>query len=166
MKVSIPKFAIATIIASVSLTPALAQATGYSIDGKVHAGSFCQAALGHQAGDVNTWPGGSYNVSQDPRIVTCPILRDNTLNANGTESVAVNVNNPGGTIKCSLYHLDALANSILINQRSTTTTGAQTLDLDLDTSTAGGYYTLLCTLPRLGRVINYMVREFGPTDAD
>ncbi len=162
------KFVLITFAAAVAIfAMSAANATGQRTDSKVHAGAFCQAIFGPQVRGITTFPAGIRNASQQALAITCPILRDNVLNTNGTSNVRVRVNNPQGQrFSCTLYSIDRLFNSTANNSASTTTPGKQELNLDVDTSQATGYYTMDCAVPPGGFVYNYVVQEFRQTDPD
>lgn len=164
------KFLVITFVtatATLSVNAAKATGNGQRTDSKVHAGAFCQAIIGTQVGDITTFPAGIRNASQQARAVTCPILRDNVLNTDGTRNVRVRINNPPGQrFSCTLYSIDPLFNSTANNSASTTTPGKQELSLDVNTSQRTGYYVVDCSVPSGGFIYNYLVQEFRPTDPD
>jgi len=144
-------------------------------DDKVHAGSFCQPLVGTQAGNLNTVSFGIDNVGRFPTSVTCPIVRDNVLNTDGNwtsraifggaPNLSVRVFNPtGGRLPCSLFSFNSFRNAVATNTVTATTPGDQTLRLNVNNSVAGGQYSIICTLPKGGRLYNYWVREYTPTD--
>lgn len=127
-------------------------------DDKIHAGSFCQPLVGTQAGNLNTVSFGVENVGRFPTSVTCPIVRDNVLNRDGTwnsisplslrDALLVRVFNPtGGTVPCSLFSFNPFRNAVATNSVTANIPGDQTLRLDVNNSVAGGQYSIICTLP-------------------
>ena len=141
-------------------------------DSKVHAGSFCQPLVGAQANRINTVSFGIENIGPFDTTVTCPILRDNTRNTTGTftdrgsKGVILRVFNPGGRLPCTLFSINPFSNVVATNSASTNQVGARTFSLAVNTSSSGGQYSIICTLPPGGRVYSYLVKEFRPTDTN
>ena len=142
-------------------------------DSKVHAGSFCQPLVGAQANRINTVSFGVENIGPFATTVTCPILRDNTRNSTGTftngvsKGVVLRVSNPpGGQLPCTLFSVNPFSNVVATNSISTNQAGESTLLLAVSTSTLSGQYSIICTLPPRGRIYNYQVTEFRPTDTN
>jgi hypothetical protein len=159
-------------------------------DAKTYPGLGCQAHDGDQEVDLNhfatsSWflqlpplpavlKGGTWNESAAARRVTCPIVRDNISNANGTFGAAAGanlgvnvwVNNQGAAnaLTCTLYSNNPWGTAVALNTASAAA-GQQQLNLDVNASTAGsGHYSLQCTLPPQSSVFSYRVFEYLPTD--
>ena len=141
-------------------------------DAKLHAGSFCQALVGAQAGRINTVSFGIENVGPFDTTVTCPILRDNVFNTTGLgevsdpqDGVRLRVFNPGNkTLPCTLFSFDPFRSAVATHSVSASGQGDQILALDVATSSAGGQYSIICTLPPKARIYNYWVKEFPDTN--
>lgn len=140
-------------------------------DEKVVPGNACQPVLGAQAGDFNHLQQALVNVANGQREVTCPIVRDNTVNTNGTWNVAVTGFGQFGTVTCTVYSIDQFGffqdmASASVNTRFR----SFTLVLDnlflgsLDVSARQGFYTLRCSLPANARLFSYRWTEFMSTD--
>lgn len=126
------------------------------------------------AEDQKTYPGTACDTQTledpDPDIVEtdCPIVRDNIANTNGTKEAWVRVFNDGGVVRCTLSSLSAYGALIASKTASTTATGNQFLNVDVNASANSGFYNLFCMLPCLAgsdfacntRVVSYRINEF------
>lgn len=134
-------------------------------DAKTYPGITCEAQAVAETDDFLNLAFDMVNADTGRRTVVCPVVRDNTKNADGTIGAYVNVNNPANrTTECSLYSYDKFGSIIDSNSNSTSNTGDQTIYLDVDTSIEGGFYGITCTLPYLAVVRSYEVREFLSSD--
>jgi len=106
---------------------------------------------------------GMFNDSTavDVLYVTCPVVRDNTSNTNGTRAFQVTVMSNGLVdVVCTLYSLDE--KGVYVDSRVNTTPSnvPATLDLAVNLSAQRGYYNMICSLPPGGKIFNYMLWEY------
>ena len=146
-------------------------------EGKIYPGNACQPILGSQNVHFmfHKWGIRTLEKSPNPLWVTCPIVRDNTLNDNGlwtlnstlTESVLVRVFNTseGKKLECQLVSLSKFSIDKAWDTANTVQPGNQELGLSVRKSEpGGGAYALICSLPPGAKLFNYWVREYTPTD--
>lgn len=134
-------------------------------DAKTYPGINCEAQAVTEIDDFSNLAFDMVNADTGKRSVVCPVVRDNTKNTDGTVGAYVNVVNPvNRTTECSLYSYDKFGSVIDSDSDSTSNSGDQSIYLDVDTSVAGGFYGIACTLPYLAVVRSYEVREFLSTD--
>lgn len=150
------------VIASAALSWLAMTPAGHAIDGNVIPGIACQPTFGSQIGDFDFFENsGIRNIAVANRSVDCPIVRDTDRNTNGTRSVAVRVVSSGGaTLTCTLNSRDHFGNFLENASANTTSNTPVALILDVNMSSAGGYYAFFCTLPPNGQVISYRLNEF------
>ncbi len=128
-------------------------------------GSICQPEIGAQQGFFdNTVTNGIQNISTVTRFVTCPLVRDNHNNLNGTDNVLVVVNRDGVAagntpVICTLYSKTVSGGTLAANSAQFLGAGATTLALNVNASALNGYYALRCSLPPKARVIDIVVNE-------
>lgn len=146
-------------VASVFSTPSLA------VDVITLPGSICQPEIGAQQTFFNnTVTNGIQNISAATRSVTCPLVRDNHNNANGTDNVLVVVFRDGVAagntpVVCTLYSKSVSGGTVASDTKQFLGAGATTLALDVNVSVLNGYYALRCILPPQARVIDIVVNE-------
>jgi hypothetical protein len=131
-------------------------------DRKIHSGNMCQPEYHSYATDLQALPNGSRNGSTTATIhVTCPIVRDNVLNVNGTIQAFVNVQSSGGlNLSCYLGSYDPTGAFIASTSASTVSNVPIGLNVDVGASAVLGSYALHCILPPLARIFNYDISEF------
>jgi hypothetical protein len=153
------------VFLSTALAVVLAAASGaYAADTKVYPGNACQAQLGDRAGDLFRSTVFLRNASALGLNVVCPIVRDNTPNLDGIESADVRVQSPTTeSLICYLQSRSALGELLQQTQVATTSQNVNVLPLDLNVSTIGGTYSIICELPPEGRIYGYRVTEYPPT---
>lgn len=124
--------------------------------------------------DQKTYPGSDCQVmlSEDPPLegveIECPIVRDNIANTNGTKEAWVRVaSHNGGVFRCTLFSQSASGAIIASKTASTTATGNQVLNVDVNASANSGFYNLFCELPCLQPdfgcdtgVVSYRINEY------
>lgn len=184
---------LATVLTTCSLIlapwtiPSASAADLYDV--KNYPGLGCQAHDGDQEVDLNhvanssyfvlpsgalQLRGGTWNEATTPRKVTCPIVRDDYANANGTAgnapgaNVGVNVwvNNTGAAnaLSCTLFSNNQWGIAVAVSNANAPA-GISQMNLDVNASVAFvGQYTLQCTLPPNSSVFSYRVFEYLPTD--
>jgi hypothetical protein len=134
-------------------------------DGKSWPGNECQPYYGSASADFVFAAWGLYNYSTNYNYATCPVMRDDIINTDGTFAFTVNVYNHGGTLTCWLYSYDKYQNMIQSDSVSTSSFGNQQLYLDTSSSPAYGKYGLLCDLPPFSKIYTYHLYEReGDTD--
>lgn len=148
-------------------------------DAKVYSGSFCQPYHATQSDSIG-YPHGAVNRTSHFVWVACPIVRDNVRNVDGSwkgdstsaglEVRVRNQANVGSGDNLTCYFKSYSAGSYLLQtddgyvKPSAAQHGA--IELNLDRSSDGGYYTLLCHLPAYSSVLNYQLKEYKSTDDD
>lgn len=134
-----------------------------AIDSKIHSGSMCQALFGSQDANLNKGAGRVINSSNATMWVSCPIIRDNTLNSNGINVAFIRVTrsaNAGDPIMCILDNRNSNGSQSNFQTRSFSGVGFRSIRFDLNSSNNRGHYEFLCRLPRNSSIQNYRVDEF------
>ena len=164
------KYALGTTIAITAASMASAAAPSY--DAKVFSGSLCQPHGGTQAKEIS-YPHGAVNTTSHYVWVSCPIVRDNTRNEDGTVGLDVRVRNQaavdsGENLTCRLnsYSAGSYLQETDIGYLKPSAAQHGIIKLDLDQSGDGGFYTLLCHLPGYSMVLSYEMKEYLSTDED
>ena len=119
-------------------------------DAKTIPGLACQPYYGSQSGDFNHYVSGIYNASNGYRRVSCPIVRDNTVNTTGTwgvDNVYVYATKPAGSLYCYLYSYTAHGGFVAADSAGTFAVGNVTLRLDVNSSANMGFYAVYCNMP-------------------
>ncbi|MCQ8105452.1 hypothetical protein NP590_15165 [Methylomonas sp. SURF-2] len=127
-----------------------------------YSGSNCKAVNGADTSSFRTDTVGIWYTSNTSgnKSVLCPITRQNPLNNNGTQSVAIKVRSSGGdALTCTSQALDANSNLVASKTASTTSSSVTSLNLTLDKGGVFGTYVIFCNLPPHGSVWNYTVIE-------
>jgi hypothetical protein len=154
-----------SVFLSTALAVVLAAASGAHADTKVYPGNGCQAQLGSQAGNLFRSTVSLINDSDVGMNVVCPIVRDNTANLDGIESADVRVQSPTTEeLICYLQSLSTLGQILQQTRVATTSQNVNVLPLDVDVSTIGGTYSIICELPPQGTIYGYRVTEYPPTE--
>ena len=155
-------------------------------DAKMYPGAACKAYYGTQAHLFMSFQNGisprlvtnDNGARPEALWVTCPIVRDNTANDNGTwswafgQGIHVWVDAPASAdleqLKCDAFSYDLISgNQLSLGQsqgRAQLEPGRYVLSLDLDRSTATGYYLMRCLLPWEATLRAYRVTEYRSTD--
>lgn len=133
----------------------------FSFDAKVFHGSECQPVHGNQTSDFKYYNNRIYNAGSGTRYVTCPIVRDNTVNTSGTFGTEVYVRNVAShKLSCTLYSWSPHGVLVAANSKSTPNNGNQTLRPDVNLSKNMGSYNLYCRLPKGASIYSYKVKEW------
>ena len=132
-------------------------------DDKVFSGNGCRSYYGNQESRLHHLARYTRNASSSTTWVSCPLVRDNTTNGNGTNQVLIRVYRDGTVsenidLYCQLvsgngygsYHADS--DSYLGH-------GNAQLVLDVNSSWWRGQYSVRCKLPRNARVYSVVLRE-------
>lgn len=178
-----------TLMAALAADGAFAQLNipippGY--DAKAYPGSACQPYYGTQAHHFMTFQNGiaprllrnQSDPSPDALWVTCPIVRDNSINLDGTwrwesgTGVDVFVDVPAESnptlLSCHLFSYDMLSGNLMDSHENKNPTefqpGRFVLGLDVDRSSNVGNYMMSCYLPWKSTLRAYIVREYQSTD--
>ena len=137
----------------------LSSASAMAADRKTYSGSMCQP--NQPSNQITYLNGSAFNTSTSRISVTCPIVRDNTQNTDGTRSASVIVQSFGGqSVTCSLFSYDKNAINIAQKTASTTSTAPFPLNVDVNAGAELGIYWINCSLPPNSRVLNYDIDEF------
>lgn len=157
--VCVPLAALAVLCLTASAQPAAAA------DNKAVPGSACQGWGNVNAEITATDGGGVLNGSfTSAYTVSCPVVRDNTTNGNGTGDAWVYVYRDGATatqLTCIFKGTRASdGTDFYSNSRSTAAVGNVRLTIPVTSSTAGGFYNILCVLPARSKVHGYLVPEY------
>lgn len=123
-------------------------------DAKIFPGSMCQpygGMLFTQSDDLLYGDGAVMAADMNgPRVwVDCPIVRDDATGTDGVDMVRVTVEDQDEVLNfdCYVRAYDKWGARVAQVSDSSTGTGHQILDLDLDQSAEYGTYTLWCTIP-------------------
>ena len=149
---------------SVLLFISVLAGNSYAGDEKVMPGLACQPELA-SLDTSRTSSFASYisnNDATNTLHVTCPVVRDNISNINGTDwsYVRVRGNTTTGTdVSCTLYSYDSLGGFLESDFAQGGAAGNVSLSLDVDSSGFGGFYSYHCVLPPGGRIYSYRVSE-------
>jgi len=165
--------AISLLAAALHTAPTFAA----TFDAKNYPGATCQASRGSDESALTHTQQGTFNNSSATLNVTCPIVRDNIVNKNGTYipsnggsgfGVQVYVDNQGAAnaLSCKLYSNDKWGTAVnAAGAASPVGLNALTLNLGLSV-TVTGHYVLVCSLPPKSSVRSYQLYEYLNTDAD
>lgn len=136
-------------------------------DAKTYPGISCEAQAVAEIDEFINLSFDMFNANPGKRNIVCPIVRDNTKNLDGTLGVYINVFNVANrTLECSLYSSDRFGLIIDSDFSSTSSSGDQTIYLDVDNSVDRGFYGINCELANGAAISSYEVREFLDTDDD
>lgn len=134
-----------------------------SVQAVIHSGTICQPWAGSQGSDIWADYNRILNNSSDTRIVSCPLVRTNTTNTNGTSMVYVRVERSSlatQSLSCSLYSFDLLGGYVESDFATYSGIGRTSLYLDVDSSASVGYYGIYCYLPEYSSIFSIRVEEF------
>ena len=143
-----------------------AQRPAVAADNKAYPGSMCQPFSGAPDIEVDGGNSAIWNTSAtNSRTVSCPFVRDNTINFTGAAGdLWVYVNRSGvnaDPLTCTFYSTSA-SNGATVYQfsRNTTAVGAVRLNIPITSSTSPGPYSMLCSLPPQSVLYAYLLPEF------
>lgn len=135
-------------------TPATARAD----DDKFYSGSHCQANNDSRTTILARNSNGIRNLSYTSSAwVTCPVIRDNTVNTSGNDKAYVYTYQDSSTITRFFCRLQSSSTFGSVSDNATASlllsqTGNRYLYLDLDSSYRWGPYTLTCLIPPRSRI--------------
>lgn len=142
-------------------------APAFAEDGKVMAGSACDAGAASAAQFLLRITGTLANTSSGGIVVTCPVIKDNEAGRIVRASVRVIDRHPGVDFSCTLATVRS--DGTVLQFQTARSTGAspapQTLSFAGQGAASGGAYNLDCTLPAfipgtgISTLINYNVVE-------
>jgi len=139
-------------------------ATADANDDKTITGSNCYPYIEGTSGVWVRVAAGAYNLDQtDSVTVTCPILRDNTVNTTGLADVELQVAVSSGSMTCTAGAYDASGfGAIKTVAKTTTSTGNSKLDwgASVNKSVSIGTYAVDCTVPPFGQIYSLRYSEF------
>ncbi|MEE9354128.1 MAG: hypothetical protein V3U75_00920 [Methylococcaceae bacterium] len=97
-------------------------------------------------------------------MVTCPLIRDNTVNTNGPVAVVVRVFRNFGLystpLACILHSVrPGSGQAVEFDTKQTLEQGNSFLSLDVNSSVNQGQYVVTCSLPPKGRVRSILLVE-------
>ncbi|MGI9326740.1 MAG: hypothetical protein ACR2PZ_16090 [Pseudomonadales bacterium] len=159
-------------------------------DAKMYPGSACQPYHGTQAHHFLSFQNGiAPRLLRDPNDahpdaawVTCPIVRDNIRNTDGTWSSSSGETSGSGVyvwvdvpddsdpdlLSCHLFSYDMVSGHLLDSHNNVNPTqlapGRFLLTLDVNRSSNAGNYVMRCYLPWRSTLRAYAVTEYLPTD--
>ena len=138
--------------------------TGFAYDGKAYPGSMCQAYFGGNVNRINKYDGGkSTNVSNSAVWVTCPVVKDNLLNRNGTYFVTMVVwrgTNANDAFYCKFQNTDETGQVVFSDDEISYLSGNTTLTFGLTRNNLRSSYVFLCRIPTNSEIISYVVDEY------
>lgn len=144
---------------TVTVLLGLAPAVALAVDNKTMPGSACASS---QGGPTS---GGAFSFSVTGAEAVCPIVRDNTTNTTGLDDLDVyglNQNDPGtDTFSCTAYAKTAGGNTDDSYTVSTTTLGTVSFSFgtNINVSSSGGNYVVVCTAGALDYLYSYVSSE-------
>lgn len=165
----------AVVVSVLGLSATLNAPQAYADDEKVYPGNACENSYfldvfdNKKAALVKHNGGGIWNESSlNDAFITCPIVRDNVSNGNGTKGAIVRVYNTrtdAAAVGCSLVSVDALGQIITIKSAQATTLGVVNLEVGVNASANLGLYYISCYLPQKegtqpAGVLNYSINEY------
>jgi hypothetical protein len=163
-----PATALTILALTTGMWPALAG------DSKIYPGSACQAwnagtSAYASSSIVATGSGSVMNASSiTSHEVSCPVVRDTTLNTNGTfANVLVYGYNTGASgfkVTCTFNVTNANTGTSFSTstQSSSAAAGNFELSIPVTKSVSGGYYDIQCFLPPGSKIYGYNVPEHSP----
>lgn len=126
-------------------------------------GSICHASDPSQAGKIIRSVAGVQNNSSTGAVtVNCPLVRDNHSNTTGTDVVRVYVYRSASatsSLQCTLSSRTNDGGSVGSHTLTFSGTGNSILNLDVSSSTLGGYYVVSCSLPQFSAVRSIYMDE-------
>ena len=134
-------------------------------DRKTVPGSAC-TSWGNTLAEITGSDGGAVlNASfTSAYTVSCPVVRDNTTNTNGTPDVSVYGYRDGATatpLSCIFKVTTASTGADYYSlSRSTSLTGNVSLTIPVTSSQSGAFYNLICVLPPRSKIYGYIVPEY------
>ncbi len=159
----------AMLLSVLGLSAALGAPQAYAEDQKVYPGNACAAYSPEDNADLfRHFGGGIWNESSSSdAFITCPIVRDNVLNGNGTKRAIVRVHNTRTdalAVSCTLVSMSGQGQFITSRSATATTTGFVNLEVGVNASANLGLYYIYCYLPQKqgsqpAGVLNYWINE-------
>ena len=134
-------------------------------DRKTFPGSSCTTWGNVNAEITGTDGGAVLNASfTSAYTVSCPIVRDNTTNTNGTPDVSVYGYRDGSTatpLTCIFKVTSASTGADYYSlSRASSLTGNINLTIPVTASQSGAFYNMLCILPPRSKIYGYIVPEY------
>lgn len=156
------RFLVSAALAGICLV--LSQQPAKAGDNKAYPGSACTAWGTSTDIEAQLFSEVVNTSGANVNVVTCPIVRDNTINTTGTGTAWVYVHRDAAansSLSCNLYSVNGSSGALAFSAfASTNAVGNIRLNLQLNNSVAAGPYTLRCTLPLLSKIYSYIVPEF------
>jgi hypothetical protein len=135
----------------------------YAEDPKVYPGQACHALYESDAAGLTREANGIYS-RQGNVYVSCPIVRDNVSNLDGTKDAVVIVWNEQfivqNNVGCTLYSNTLGGATVATKSAVAALGGPLTLNVDVNASQNGGYYNLHCWLPIHSGILSYRITEY------
>jgi hypothetical protein len=126
-------------------------------DRKILPGATCQPNKGSQVADFSYHSTDIRNNSTADRWVTCPVVRDNTINTNGIRLARVHVAGAG----LYFFYFDNVKNNGTLGYwDSASRVGTGYVDLNINKSFKVTPYAILAKLPKGGKLVGYSVEEY------
>jgi hypothetical protein len=154
-----------TVALAVLCLSTVTQQSAVAVDNKAYPGSMCQPWGNALAPLIATDGGGVVNYSTTSLLTaSCPVVRDNTTNTNGTPEVWVYVTRDAtatSPLSCTLYSTRASDGATMYTRTDDTNlVGNVKLAIAFPSSATPGPYNLLCVLPQLSKIHAYLVPEY------
>jgi hypothetical protein len=147
-------------VLSTAMAGSLISTQALATDAKTLPGAACEARFGSQTSNFNkTSRNTIWNRSGVRRWVSCPILRDRTINADGFPDMRVYASNPN-TI-CRIYSRSRTGAFHDVQARI----GSFMFFNQVNVSSLRGSYNMMCLLPPNGHLRSYIINEFVPTQS-
>lgn len=136
-------------------------AAGHATLASSYMGTQCQPYTETDAANLTFSSTELSNNSNGMAYVSCPIMRQNVHNTNGTLSAHVVVRSySGGQIRCDFQSRTDRAISVAYRTATSSSTSVRKLDLDVNGSSSFGTYALFCTLPAGSVLYSYGIEEY------
>lgn len=131
-------------------------------DRKIHMGTMCQPLSPNYASQLTYFSDNIFNNSSTSyAYISCPIVRDNTQNTNGTRLAYVRVqSNAARSLSCGLHSRSSTGGFVAYRSAATTSSSVTSLNVDVSASSILGTYSIFCSVPPGGRVYSYDIDEF------
>ena len=152
---------ISSIIAAFTLLASTSIAL--AADSKIHPGSMCGAYFGTDDSGMVKGLGRLLNDTGAAKWISCPVVRDNTINTNGLSSAYIRIKRSTTATNdfwCSLDSRDTIGTGRAFASNTFTGTGYTSMSFNLTSSTSRGHYEIICRVPRDSEIISYRIDEF------
>ena len=153
----------AVIASALVLCATLGAPQAFAEDQKVYHGTTCRPFYPADAAKLTAFQLGLFT-GASAAYITCPIVRDNVANLNGTKDAVVTVFNRryiDANAGCTLWSTDQIGNTVASKgDVADPFSGDQELNVNVSASVSGGSYSMTCWLPPYSGIRSYRINEF------